>query len=433
MARFTFASRELSGGCDRPRQIIAHARAVPLPLRLIRVASWRLRLFFYIFVFSIPFETLNVGLQVEDVSLAKLTGYALVVFAAMEYAVAFRRPSAALGFFSAYIVLFMILGYTQDPAYEARVTTRLLQLGQLGILFWISQSVLREARIMREALLTLAASCSLLALLQATDVTSKWMDVAIRGGGERFTALGEDPNSAGMLLTLGALTILGMVFFRAAGHRIRIIGGVVLVLLASQLARTASRTAVVALIAGLAVFTLTGASDLKTRFRNTVVMLFAVVLLVLASRRSETNWIRWQNTMAWGDLDTREGIIPITIEMVLESPLLGWGPERHYLELARRLNKPSEEHNLYLWILNEVGVVGAIPFFIGLWLCIRAGYRGMNIHREGRVVFALAVAMLVFNLGITFHNRKVFWFLLAATLASDTLAHSDKRLRQKVT
>ena len=39
---------------------------------------------------------------------------------------------------------------------------------------------------------------------------------------------------------------------------------------------------------------------------------------------------------------------------------------------ARTGKERRDTHNLYLWVLTEDGLLGAIPFFFAIWLCVRA-------------------------------------------------------------
>jgi O-antigen ligase len=80
-----------------------------------------------------------------------------------------------------------------------------------------------------------------------------------------------------------------------------------------------------------------------------------------------------------------------------------------------------DAHNLFLSMLMEVGVVGTIPFLVGLWLCFRAAW----IARRGDLglmPLALLVAVLTVNMGIPALLWKPFWLIMGLTLAAASTA-----------
>jgi O-antigen ligase len=117
--------------------------------------------------------------------------------------------------------------------------------------------------------------------------------------------------------------------------------------------------------------------------------------------------------------------------------LIGWGPIHHYYELGSRLGllaRGRDTHNLFLWILTEVGVMGAIPFFTGLWLCGYAAWQA-RYTVQGILPLAMIACLLIANMAGTWHNRKIFWIVLSYALASQSYAgmqpwyQSKKRLQ----
>ena len=107
--------------------------------------------------------------------------------------------------------------------------------------------------------------------------------------------------------------------------------------------------------------------------------------------------------------------------MISEKPLFGWRPVEFWYELGKTglwvIRRIRDAHNLYLHLLLEVGFVGAIPFVIGLWLCVRAAWRGRN-GTFGLLPLALVLAVLAGNMSATDIARKHLWFVLAIAVAS---------------
>jgi O-antigen ligase len=90
----------------------------------------------------------------------------------------------------------------------------------------------------------------------------------------------------------------------------------------------------------------------------------------------------------------------------------------HYYELGYRLAVPSRDpHNLYLWLLLQVGLLGTIPFLGGLSICWTSAWKGRR-SRQGVLPLAMLVYYLLINLKGTYLD-KYFWIVLAYTLATN--------------
>jgi O-antigen ligase len=84
------------------------------------------------------------------------------------------------------------------------------------------------------------------------------------------------------------------------------------------------------------------------------------------------------------------------------------------------LNSPAgvrDAHNLVLYLLLEVGVLGTVPALIGLWLVIRAAWKG-RFGPLGAAPLALVATVMTAGLTHTFITRKPMWLALAVGLAS---------------
>src|SRR5262245_49942873 len=81
---------------------------------------------------------------------------------------------------------------------------------------------------------------------------------------------------------------------------------------------------------------------------------------------------RWQDSYYEGKLSNRETIFAASVEMISEKPIFGWGPIEYGYVLGLRggMWDPNDTHNLFLHLLVEVGIIGTIPFLIGLCLCL---------------------------------------------------------------
>jgi O-antigen ligase len=107
--------------------------------------------------------------------------------------------------------------------------------------------------------------------------------------------------------------------------------------------------------------------------------------------------------------------------MIKEKPLMGWGVYNFSYELEQRAQLYGYEridaHNLILYILTATGVLGAIPYFIGIGLCVRSAWKARD-GAHGIVPFAMVIALLVSDMSVSGINWKHHWYVLAYALAS---------------
>jgi len=143
---------------------------------------------------------------------------------------------------------------------------------------------------------------------------------------------------------------------------------------------------------------------------------------------------RWEQTYYEGSLEGREDIFSAAAEMISERPLLGWQPVNWFYELGQRVGgewtwRGRDVHNLYLAVLLEVGVLGATPFFIGLWWCARSAWRARR-ERLGLLPLALLVTLLAGSMAGTSLYYKVPWLILALTLSAGPAAMPSELKKQ---
>ena len=74
-------------------------------------------------------------------------------------------------------------------------------------------------------------------------------------------------------------------------------------------------------------------------------------------------------------------------------------------------------HNLVLDLLMEGGLLGAIPFLIGLGLCARAAWTA-RVCNLGLLPLVWLITMLVANLSGEWLVSKSMWLVLTLSLAS---------------
>jgi hypothetical protein len=85
---------------------------------------------------------------------------------------------------------------------------------------------------------------------------------------------------------------------------------------------------------------------------------------------------------------------------------------------------------VYLWLLIEAGLLGAFPFFVGLWLCCGSVWHARK-STHGSLPLALLFFLLAINLKGTYLYYKIFWIVLAYALASGSYAIAATRARSQ--
>ncbi len=375
---------------------------------------------FYAFVFLIPFEALNIGIEIRNVTISKLMGFVFLGLALLQPRVCFKPPGSAFIFFSGYILIYALLGVVQEEQYERAIVTQLFTIVQLLVLFWICKNLMVYENISRTALLTLGVSCLCLAVMVLLGILGT--EIAQ----DRVTAKDLNANTYSALLSLGVLALVGLATNqRIINYKIRALAWLSFGLLAVAIVRSGSRGSMAVLLVAFLVLMFKG-RRLQLNLRALLLVLLAVGVVIVAAYQSEAVRVRWERTFSEGETAGRDKIYSKALDMVWEKPFLGWGPITFYHELGHRLGKPTRDpHNIYFWIVLEVGLLGAVPFFMGLWLCWRIAW-----NARGGIHGQLPIAMLVFMLLISFngshHQGKLFWLVLAYAMASGNFVRTQK-------
>src|SRR5437868_642265 len=89
---------------------IARSRAL-LGTEIIRpVIRWG----FYAFIFSIPFETADIGIHIGVLSLSRMVGYLFILLTLVQPRICFQRPPKAFWFFAAYLWVYVDVAVLQE-------------------------------------------------------------------------------------------------------------------------------------------------------------------------------------------------------------------------------------------------------------------------------------------------------------------------------
>jgi O-antigen ligase len=378
---------------------------------------------YYAFIFSIPFEDVltEMGIVAEDFSPVKMVAIVFMMVALLQPGLCFRRPPKAFWYFAAYLLVRVFLGVGLESEFQRRVIGDFLRHVQLLSLLWICFNLMRYERVAKGTLLMLATSCTALAVLQLLGITSR---VAAQG---RMAAGAGVPHVLAGTLSLGLLALMGLAYsWRGMDRKVRWLAWSGFGVLAIAIVYTGSRGPVAALTVGLLVFLLQG-RGLKSKLKFGLIVLLGIGSLMWASYQLESIRARWESTFAEGKLSLREKIWPEAWQMFLERPLAGWGPISYPYWLKDRLpwqvtyhfKEAVGPHNLVFEIVLATGLLGAVPFFAALWLCLRAAWRARD-GIQGVLPMAMLLCLLTTSMNTPWVGKKLFWVVLAYALASSS-------------
>src|SRR5581483_11492680 len=156
---------------------------------------------FYAFIATIPFETIDIGLERGVFSVSRISGYLFIVAAFLQPQVCFKRPPAIAWWFGAYVGAYLGSGFLHGMASAPLFTTRLMTYTQLLVLFSISCNLFQSCEVVKATFLAFGCACVVLSVLQVSGYSARIV------AGTRVSALAENPNTLGTVLALGSLAL----------------------------------------------------------------------------------------------------------------------------------------------------------------------------------------------------------------------------------
>jgi O-antigen ligase len=378
------------------------------------IARWAL----YAFVFSLPFESTNRALVEYDVT--TVTGFLFLAATLTSPIACYRRLPAAYWCFLIYLYVFGLSFVLNGGEYGVEVERMFYAILQPLLISLAACNMMRDDRIVRRTLLTLVAGCVGLALLQMAGVANSVADLG--GGVHRATVLGQNPNRTARLLGTGLVLVIGLAYGREKdGLRPRIIAWLPAALLLTAMIRTGSRGALLAIGLGLWTFSLAG-KTLQAKVRSACTVVIALALAAVLVLQSDLMRARLEMAES-GNLAKREEIFPTAFALFAERPLIGWGPVANKYEVGTRLPQHLDDkrdtHNMLLELFSSTGIAGAVPFLVGLALCLTAAWRARH-GQQGVLPLALMAMTALSNMSGNFVAFKIQWVILGYVIASGT-------------
>jgi O-antigen ligase len=380
------------------------------------------RLALLVYVLSIPFEFPRRSIPLE---IPTLTGLIFLATTVLNPGLAFRRIPAAVFWFGLHLWILAAVAIVMQVDQRALATKQFLLMVQLLLLMWTMYNLMADPRVLRGVLLSIVIACTVRAGLQVAGVgTSSY---TVWTGGERVTAFGQNANLSAMILSAGLVTVLGLVAVRERWlPRLGLLSIPLAVVMGWAIIQTGSRGGVLCAAFGLAVFAFAGRTA-RQRIRNGLLGVLALVVLIWGVTRSEALRERFVAAAEQGALAGRENIWPAALEMIQERPLFGWGLIDNQYEMGHRIayRLPHRDmHNMFLELFTNSGAIGAIPFIVGIILCLLAAWRARR-GPLGVMPLAMTGAILIGTLSGTWIASKILWLCLTLALAAG--AHWSSR------
>jgi O-antigen ligase len=317
--------------------------------------------------------------------------------------------------FIGYVWIFGVSGLLVPEKFFYIFVSRQLTLVQLLILFWIASNLLQDEKFTRHTLFTFSVAALLAATGMLLRLPGFSKSVTVE---QRLTTAGFNPNELGMILALAAVALIGLGLDKTLRSiRIRVIFAAMCLPLLTAMVYTGSRTAMAVFLIGAALYPLPYRKS-KRKMTAIIWIAICVVGVMVMVVRDPSALSRWKRTYDSGDTAGRDRIFAASAEMISEQPFFGWQPIVFQFELGPRVGRLNRDaHNLFLHLLMEVGLVGTLPFLVGLWCCARAAWEART-GNLGLLPLVLMITLMGNNMAGTGLARKLFWLILALSLAS---------------
>ena len=369
----------------------------------------------YFYAFSLPLEFPERSIPIEVHS---ATGAVLLLAALVQPTVCFAKPHPAFWCFAVYLYAYVCLGVLTDHVFEW--FKEAAGFFQVLLIFWVSSNLMRWPSITTRMLVSFGSSCILLAVLQRAGITASVAEVTAVA--QRMTALGQNPNTFAHNLVIATLAFAGLMYGATRYPSwLKPLTWCALGLLVLMIMPTAARGALVSLLVGLSLMVLSRARPSIT-LRNGVVAALLLAGVGAAAYRSDSMRNRFVTATDASDFAQRQDLYPAAWSMTLEKPFVGWGPINNRYELERhvpRIELPYREaHNVVLELLTQTGLVGAIPYLMGVLLCIRGAWVARS-GPHGVVPLTILASVLIAQMATSGLYTKVYWFAFSLAAGSE--------------
>ncbi len=248
------------------------------------------------------------------------------------------------------------------------------------------------------------------------------------GGEERFTAAGINENDLGVLLVLSVPMAIYLITRRKSSV-FSYLCWVQLGLAITTIFLTGSRGSLISLCVALLIVPLCVTNMSKPHRSVLFVAFFAVAAAAFYFVPAET-WERLStigSEITQGTLTHRTSIWAAGIDVFRHHALLGVGAGAYGTSVRSLLDIPYVSHNLFLSVLVELGVVGALILLVLLSTLFYSAAQLPKLERRFWTVLLLSWMVGVSSL--TWEYRKPTWIVFGLLATQYTFTQTKKKRR----
>lgn len=406
--------------------MIAYNQPITLPgaNRINTFAANRMRALFML-VFFIPFSKWEPFGSLYF-TLPFLASYFYFAFCLASMSLSFNIKKVSSAAFP-FLLLIGLMWIMTTLNYSPKSTMAYSEIRRLTLSFLFFVALSNEIRI-RPALENQLLIAFMMGLYLVAVLFVLGIGVGARGA--RLEILGLNPNAMALLFVLGlfaTLKVLLEVNFASVTRYIIIFFAALFLLI---VVRSGSRSAIVGLAIGPAVYLYFYKLPLKRKIPFVViggVILVLILGLVLSSDIIQQRFQEQTEDENWG------GRIPIweaTLPLVYEHPWFGAGASGYETHFLKYFGQFHAVHNVYLQILAYTGIVGLSVFF---WLLARLGRGAFIVNRYKGTPFYLAVwftYLVYYFAGGGVIATFVLWFLMGLINGQVALMKEQLKIKQ---
>jgi O-antigen ligase len=315
-----------------------------------------------------------------------------------------------------------------------------LQMWQNLALAFLAFNLMKSKQVLCGAMWAFILACCVSAVLTQTGLVVNEERIAALGG--RTSALTWDENIYAFVMSLAFIVLVGLTYVRKERVKWpRFLSWPLAALLLFTAARTGSRGAALALAAGL-IALIFKYGGVWMKLRNVLLVLACAAAALTFMMRSDLVRERWSDMDQVIAASGRMKIFQQSWGMFKEKPLLGWSPYTAEEELAERIRNPdassaaaglpiASTHNIVFQLLLELGIVGAIPYFLGVFCCVFTAWRSRK-GVEDIVPFAVWMTIIVMQMSVPMFEGKLIWLFYGYALASGYRIHDNVYSRRYI-
>ncbi|PKA96795.1 O-antigen ligase [Flavobacteriaceae bacterium MAR_2009_75] len=298
-------------------------------------------------------------------------------------------------------------GYAESyqDSYDLRVITLII------LMFLIVNHFYNDKTLVYEALNIYVISIILLYILALSGVGTEFKN-------GRLLLFGENPNSIGVKAVVAFLVVVSRLINDKLSLKKILLNSLFVFSTLNLIILTGSRGALLSVFLGLAVLILFMKITIWKKILLTIGGIgFSILFLGIVMKTNPAFERRIMNTIETGDTG-RNDLWESSLIIIEDNLFLGVGLAGALPEMMKYTGRLIDPHNVFLYVLMTTGLFGFLfylIFILKLWKNLHQSFK-----RNGRVVFLVMLAVVLFNMGKTGGaiGKIFFWFFFAILIGS---------------